>query len=205
VGTVTVNGIETKDGETTFSLEFFIASYDKPTDISLEYPPFAEGEMVTFTASGTETVPAFTLSASAISPIEVLNETITMEDGQPIHLQWTPPASPDNTTIFVAIDISHHGGTKGVIECDCEDNGSLEIAATLCDQLKARGVSGYPRLEITRKSVGTSEGAPADLVIESGVSLELIIPGLISCPSPGDTTGCPPGQTCQADFKCGDE
>jgi hypothetical protein len=97
------------------------------------------------------------------------------------------------------INLSYHGGTKGKIECDCEDNGSLVIPASLLDQLKALGISGFPKIEIARRSIGTNAAAHADIVIESKVIKMLKVPGLVSCN--GDEE-CPSGQSCQGDLRC---
>ncbi len=199
VGTVTVTGLRTTAGASTFSMEPVLNSYQPAGGIVVAYPPSSEGDTVTFAASGNPPVPAFSIAARGISPLEVLNDTIVLADGQPIDLQWTPPALPDITTISVVIDVSHHGGTKGKVECDCEDDGSLEVPATLLDQLKALGVSGFPKLEITRRAVGTDTTVHANLVIESKVTRYLEIPGLVSCNGDED---CPNGQTCQPDFRC---
>ena len=103
------------------------------------------------------------------------------------------------SAISVRVDISHHGGIKGAIECEGPDNGSLEIAATLVDKLKALGVSGFPKIDISRKATGTHPDVHVDLTIESTVEKSLTIPGIISCT--GDDE-CPTGQTCKQDLKC---
>lgn len=197
VGTVTASGLKTKTGETTFSMMSVMKNYQPTAGVTVDFPPCAEGDTVTFTASGTETMPAFTLTAVGISPLEILNDTIKMEDGKPIQLRWVKPAKAGNSTIEVIVDISHHGGIKGLIECKCEDNGFLEIPASLLKELKDLGVAGFPEIEIVRKSVGTSDTAPADLIIESRVTKFIEIPGVISCT--GET--CPDGKSCK-DFMC---
>ena len=89
------------------------------------------------------------------------------------------------------LDISHHGGTKGKIECDAEDKGSLGLAAALLDQLQNLGVSGFPTVVVTREMAGssTATGVAVDLVIRSGMEQEVVIPGLVSCNSDDDCSG----------------
>ncbi|MDB5051940.1 MAG: putative secreted protein [Fibrobacteres bacterium] len=199
IGRVSVTGLKTKSGAVSFAMDPVVNSYQPTGGIILDFPPFAEGDAVTFSASGDTGASAFTVSAVGISPLEVLTDSLTLADGKPISLEWTPPKSAGATVISVAVDISHHGGIKGKIECEGPDDGKLEIAAALVDQLKALGVSGYPNIGISRKATSTNAAVHVDLVLESGITKALIIPGLISCE---DNDGCPDGQTCQKDLQC---
>lgn len=199
VGKVVVKGLKTKSGATSFTMDPIQKSYQPPGGVIVDFPPFAEGDAVTISAGGDTAVGAFSVSAPGITPLKVLNDTITLLDGKPINLEWTAPGNPAASTISVKVDISHHGGSKGKIECEGPDTGRLEISASLVDQLKALGVSGFPEIEITRKSAGTNPVVHVDLILESMVSKFLSIPGLISC-NPGDE--CPAGQTCQQDLQC---
>jgi hypothetical protein len=196
IGTVTISGLTTNDGKTSFSMDPINSNYQFT---SLAFPPCNEGDAVTLSSTGGSSVSAFTLSVKGISPLTLLNDTIKMIDGQPINLQWTPPTVTGISTIYVLIDISYHGGTKAKIECNCDDNGSLTIPATLLDNLKTFGISGYPKLEISRQAISTDTSAKAKIVIESKVVKIVYIPGIISC---GSDSGCPAGQTCGADQRC---
>lgn len=199
VGQVDVKGIKTKAGATTFSMSPVNNNYQAPGGTILEFPPFAEGEMVTFSAAGDTATGPFTVTAQGIPPLKVLNDSIVLTDGKAITLQWTPPTKAVGTKVSAVFDISHHGGTKGKLECEGADNGSMEIAGDLLDKLKALGMAGFPKVDVIRKGVGTHAVAKVDIVLESKVSKELSIPGLISCS--GDEE-CPTGQTCQADLRC---
>jgi len=192
IGTVTINGLKTKDGNTSFSMDPINNTYQFT---SIAFPPCNEGNVITLNAAGSSSISAFTLTIKGISPLTLLNDTIKMIDGQPINLRWTPPAVTGISTIFVLIDISYHGGTKAKIECDCSDNGSLTIPATLLDSLKTFGIAGFPKLEISRRAISTDTSAKAKIVLESKVSKILYIPGLINCNGNGD---CPEGQTCES-------
>jgi hypothetical protein len=196
MGTVTMSGLSTTDGKTTFSMDPINNTYQFT---SLVFPPCSEGDVITLEAAGSSSVSAFTLNIKGIGPLTLLNDTIKMVDGQPINLRWTPPTMTGISTIFVLIDISYHGGTKAKIECDCEDNGSLTIPAVLLDSLKTFGISGYPKLEISRRAISTDTSAKAKIVIESKVAKILYIPGIINCSL---DTDCPAGQTCAADLRC---
>jgi hypothetical protein len=200
VGKVTVTGVKLKSAAASFAMTQLFNNYQPGVADSLAYPPFAEGDAVTFSAAGDSALGAFKVTATGIGLLTVLNDTITMADGKPITLKWTAPAKAGASVVAVYVDISHHGGSKGKIECEGPDNGSLVIAANLVDQLKALGVSGYPKIEITRKSTGTNADVKVSLVVESLVSRDLEIPGLISCD--GSTAVCPDGKTCQPDLQC---
>lgn len=199
-GKVDVKGIKVKGSAvTSFSMTPVLNSYQQPGGTILDFPPFAEGETVTFTAAGDTGIGAFTVSVKGIPPLNITNDTIVLTDNQAINLKWTAPSDGANARISAIIDISHHGGTKGKIECEGPDNGSMEIAASLVTQLKALGVSGFPKIDVFRKAVGTNATVKVDVILESKVTKALTIPGLISC---SDTSECPDGQTCQADMQC---
>ncbi len=200
VGTMHVKGLQTTAGGDEFSMDPIANNY-QPVGVTLEYPAFSEGDDITFTADGASPVPGFALAAKGISQLEILNQSISLDDGQAVTLSWNAPAQSGVSTIFVKLDISHHGGTKGMIECDTADTGSLQLKAAMLDRLKALGVSGFPTIVVTRKAVGSAKipYGRVDLVVGSTLEKEVLIPGLVSCNEDGD---CPAGQTCQTDLKC---
>jgi hypothetical protein len=195
-GLVTVNGMKIANAKTPFTMEYIAGNYQSPT---LDMPPCAEGDTVTFAIEGKGSIPACTLTTKAIKPLKVLTDTFPCVDGQPLEVRWEPPDVPGISSIYVLIDISYHGTTKGKIECNCEDNGSLTVAASLLDKLKTYGISGFPKIEIYRRSTSVSAAAKVKVVFESKVVRFLSIPGIISCN--GDAQ-CPPGQHCGADQRC---
>lgn len=199
IGQVTVEGLATKAGATSFAMNPIANNYQPANNVIVAFPPFAEGGAVTFSASGDTAAPAFAVSSKGIPPLALLNDTISLEDGKPVILRWTPPAQPGNSRISVDVDISHHGGSRGMIECEGPDTGEMAIAGALVDQLKALGISGFPKLEIARKAVGVHPEFEVELVLESRVTKYIGIPGLISC---SDDPDCPDGQTCADDMQC---
>jgi hypothetical protein len=199
VGKVTVTGAKTLAGATTFAMDPILNGYQPPAGTNLEYVPFAEGDPVSVSAAGDTGLGAFSVNGKAIARLVLLNDSIVLEDGKPIQLRWTPPGKDVGSTVAVMVDISHHGGSKGKIECEAADNGSLDISASLVDALKALGISGWPAIEVTRRTVGTNTRVGVNLEIESPISRTLGIPGLISCT--GDEE-CPGGKTCQPDLQC---
>lgn len=199
-GTITVKGLKTSDGATEFTMDPIANNYQPPGSITLAYPAFAEGDLVTLDAPGAD-VDAFKLSARGIAQLELKNASIPLVADTPVTLQWTPAADPTRSSIHVKLDISHHGGTKGMIECDTADAGSLELPGALISELLDLGVAGFPSIIVTRRSVGSAAIAAGrvDLVISAKTEHFVDIDGVTSC---SDTSECPNGQTCQDDLTC---
>jgi hypothetical protein len=170
----------------------------------LAYPPFAAGDAVMLSAEGGELLP-FELSAQAIAPLELLSPSpLPFDPDAQTLVRWTPPASGDGSRIIVTADISHHGGRKGELMCETDDDGELEIPATLVQGLIDLGVAGFPTIVVTRESTNepAAETPGIELRIFSEVGRELEIPGVTSCDEPGQQDVCPEGQTCQVNKLC---
>ena len=184
VGTVTVNGVKTAAGASSFTMMPIANTYQPPADVALAYPPFAEGDPVTIAAAG-DYFPAFSLTSKGIAPLE---------------LTWTKGGTA-SATVFVKLDISHHGGSKGQIECAASDTGSLSVAATLISKLLDLGVAGYPTVIVTRRAIGATaiSAGRVELVVSSSVEQPVTIDGLHSCTEDEE---CPSAQTCQSDLTC---
>ena len=193
VGTVQVDGMATP-----FAMEPVNNTYQL-TGVTLPYPPFTEGDELTFAASGSASVAAFSMTAKGIAPLSVLNDEILV-DGSPVTLSWVPPDNPALSTVSVMFDISYHGGTKGMVTCECPDTGSVVVPGEMLVELIGLGTSGFPKVEITRQSFGvTAPPIPVMLTVQSKITKFLSIPDVISCMGDSD---CPEGMTCGNDFKC---
>jgi hypothetical protein len=202
VGTVTLRGLQLEGGGTEFSMDPIGANPNYTTAQRFTYPPFAEGDTVSVETSGGDYEP-FQIESQGISPLQVLGgEEVSLEEDQPVALQWTPAGQAGDSRIRVVLDISHHGGQEGEIICDVEDTGSLEIPASLATRLLLLGYSGFPTILIERRAVGSVEIQPGrvELVVNCLNERPVAIPGLISCT---DDSQCPEGQTCQDDLQCG--
>lgn len=198
-GEVTVSGVATTGGETSVAMTPIANNYQPPAGTTLAYPAFAEGDAITLAAAG-DMLAGFQIEASGVAQLELDADELTLDPAADVQLGWAPAGAGDST-IAVKLDISHHAGTKGMIECETEDTGSLAIPAALVSELLDLGVAGYPTIIVTRASTGstTTAAGRVDLVVSSQVERPVAIEGLVSCT---DDTACPDGQTCGADLKC---
>jgi hypothetical protein len=195
LGRVQVSGL----GAASFNMDPISGSYQPGASVSLPYPPLAEGAPVSVSTGGGG-LPALSATARGIAPL-ALQGSYTLTSGQPLPVLWTAPADPAASQIEVALDISHHGGSKGKITCRVPDSGALEIPASQVSGLLALGVAGYPTIIVTRVASGTAAGAPGvSLRVTASVEQSVEIPGLRSCTRNQD---CPANQTCRADLTCG--
>jgi len=199
-GTVTVKGLNTEDGKSEFTMTPIANNYQAPATAKLSYPAFAEGDTISMTASG-DRFAAFKLSGTGIAPLALTNKSFALAPDQALTLTWTPAAEPTRSTLHVKLDISHHGGSKGMISCDTPDTGSLELGAPLITQLLGLGAAGFPTIIVTRQSVGSATIAEGriDLVLASSLEYAVQVPGVTSCT---DDVDCSDGKTCQSDLTC---
>jgi hypothetical protein len=200
VGTVHLAGVKTSAGS-AFDLTAVSNTY-QAAGITLAYPAFTEGDAITLTASGSSFTPAFTAKASGVAELSLANEsTLALASGTGMQLGWTAAGAATGSTVHVKLDISHHGGSKGKIECDTADSGSLTLASAMVDQLLGLGAAGYPTIIVTRSSTGHANAATGhvDLVVSSHVEAPISVPGVVSCT---DDTQCTAPATCQDDLTC---
>jgi hypothetical protein len=199
-GPVVVKGVQSADGASAFTMSPVVNNYQPPAGVTLLYPPFAEGGEVRIDAGG-DYYAAFGITAKAIAPLVLTSTDVPLSADKALALTWTPPAQAGSSTIRVKLDISHHGGTRGKIECESADDGALEVSATLVGKLLALGVAGFPTVILTRESKGSATIAPGrvELLVSSEVEHAVTIAGVTSCT---DTSECTSGQTCQSDLTC---
>jgi len=200
LGAVTVNGMRTASGDTQFTLSPLQGVYQPGSGTgTLPYPAFEPGASIRIETAGGD-LPAFSLNGRGIAPLEVLTASpVRVSKDAPVELSWTP--SPAAGRITVKLDVSHHGGAKGLLECSTADDGSLSVPASLVTELLGLGVAGFPSIVLSR--LETSEASLAvgkvNLIIESAHESAVEIPGLVSCTKAED---CSAGQTCTDARKC---
>jgi hypothetical protein len=103
---------------------------------------------------------------------------------------------PGVARMEIKVDISHHGGAKGKIECDVADTGAVMIPSDLDTKLIDLGVAGFPTIALTRVATGKVAIAPGDVRFQvlSTVTHDVTVAGFTSC---NEDTPCPGGEMCQ--------
>jgi hypothetical protein len=204
VGTIHVTGVHTAAGASELDLNHLTSSgshtYSQGATV-LAYPGFAEGDAITAAIGGGAFTPPLTIATTGIAPLVVTSAEPTLDRNTPVTLTWTPPAAAATSRVQVKVEISHHGGFRGQIECDTADDGSLTLGGPIVTQLLDLGVAGFPTITTTRTIVnsGLTTAGRVDLTVASAISQAVHIPGLISCT---DDTECTPPATCQDDLTC---
>lgn len=200
VGTVQVSGVKGPDGKATLAIDPIGTSY-QPTGGTLPYPAFGAGDPIIVAAAGSDLCGPFEAQASGVAPLELTSGPVGIVPGTPLALTWAAPGLTVGAMIHVKVDLSHHGGSKGLLLCEVEDTGALTVPLALSDGLVALGYSGFPTIVVTRRSTGSAVIPPGrvDVVVSSAVELPVSLPGLTSCTDDAD---CPPGEACQFDLKC---
>jgi hypothetical protein len=144
----------------------------------------------------------FTLQGTCVAPLEVaakVTDKIPVKTGMPVRVQWTPPTQMGASRFTIKLDISHHGGLKGVIKCDVPDTGSFEVPLALSDKLISLGLAGFPTADLKRVFTAVAPNEPnVKILVTSDVTRDLDT-GVISCM---DSSNCPPGQMCDRDLTC---
>jgi hypothetical protein len=161
---------------------------------SLPNPACAAGDPVT------ASVPGLSLEAPCIGQLELMGpDPIPVQSGAEVELSWAPPTTT-GSKIRIVLDIAHHGGKKGEIDCEVADTGSFAIPEPLVTKLVALGLAGYPTISVTRVSVGTESSQPnVELVLSSNV-IRAVDTGVASCQ---EASQCPADQDCLDTHVCG--
>jgi hypothetical protein len=189
VGTLSLSGIgETLSLEPTSSM----VVYQSP---SLPYPPCEPGAPVTVAADG------FSLQAECIAPLELMGpDPIPIVAEKPLALSWVPGDDAAHSRVRIKLDVSHHGGSKGEIDCDVADTGAFEISAALVTELLGLGLAGFPTINLDRVALGADASNPDLTLMLSSDVTRAVDTGVVSCL---DASQCPDGQTCQKGGTCG--
>jgi hypothetical protein len=176
-----------------------VAGKYMPVGPALPYPPCSEGDSLELEADGGDYA-AFSIEASCIAPLEFETRAELKRDTD-LALTWAAPGESDLARIQIKVDISHHGGAKGKVECDTADDGQITIASALVDRLVDLGVAGFPTISLTRIARGAPEDEPRNVTLSVLETVErpVEVPGVVSCT---DDRQCPAGQRCSTSLLC---
>lgn len=171
---------------------------------TLPNPIVNEGASITLEATGGEALPAFAIQAEGVAPLVVNEPEVALAPGRAASVTWVPPATPGRSRVLASLNLSFHGGDPYRIECDTDDDGSLEIPMTLIDQLLGYEYGGFPGLNLARRAANSVAGP--DGCIEFGGSSSVnrhpvVVEGEISC-NPTEPGVCPEGLACSSNWLC---
>jgi hypothetical protein len=166
----------------------------------LPHPGYTPGADLGLSAEGGDSE-AFELHAFGVSALEVTAPEFVVESGAPSDITWTaPPAGPTHLRMLLTVN-PHGSGPGSVIECEVPDTGAHTIPEPLVTALVADGLSGFPRITLTRvsaDSVDITLGC-VEFRSQSQIIAPVSVPGLESCTGDED---CTPPDTCQTDLTC---
>ncbi len=200
VGAVTLKGVKLAAGGSEVTLKEIAHAYQTVAGIELSFPPFSTADDISLHAEGGDYA-AFDLTAKGVDPLAFTSTDFELEDGKPLVLTWGAAADPKSSQMHLRLDISHHGGVKGIIECDSDDSGTLTISAAMISELLGLGVAGFPSVVLMRQSIDTAKIAPGLVKLEVSARSEhyVTVKGIDSC---NVTDDCPDGKTCATDSTC---
>jgi hypothetical protein len=183
VGVVRVSGL----GAEELALEPVVPASPDYQSAALPHPPCAEGDAVRLRAD------AFEIETTCIAPLELTSAApIPVRRGQPVALAWKAPADAAGR-VSVHLDVAHHGGKKGEIDCDVADTGAFELPAALVTALLDLGIAGGPTITVTRERRATAAAEPGVALAVSSSLERAVDTGFRDC---SEAMPCPAGQTC---------
>jgi hypothetical protein len=191
VGTLHVTGLGGMDLAITSTSP---GSYSGPTLQDSQYPPCSEGADIGAQSD------QFSITGKCIAPFVLTGpDPIPVMSGQSAAFTWTPPSKSGISRVQISLEISHHGGYKGEIDCDVPDTGSFDIPASLVTALVNLGRAGYPSVFVTRVAEAAAPTqSRVKLTMLSQVTRD-VDTGVISCGQ--GTSTCPTGMACDGGTK----
>jgi hypothetical protein len=195
VGDVVLSGVNLSGGGAMLTLKEIAKNYQPPAGTTFAYPPFAAGDEIKLQAGGGD-YSAFDLSTKGVDPLHVTSTDFELDTGKPFELTWDAAKDPKASQVYIKLDISHHGGIRGMIECTTDDTGSLTLSGDMMSELIGLGVAGYPSVVLMRQSIDTTQIEPGlvRLEVSSRAERYVTIKGVESCTTDED---CPNGKTCR--------
>jgi hypothetical protein len=187
VGPVVLSGLGDE-----LTMEAIAGNYQSPT---LPAEVCEEGAPVSLDSSN------LSMESPCIARLELTTEApIAVITGKSVDLAWTPPTSDADSRVKIHLDIAHHGGKKGEINCDVADTGSFSMPEELVTQLVSLGLAGYPDITLERYSAAADARSPMIQLRIGSLVRRDVDTGVVSC---DEDSQCESGQTCDtADRTC---
>jgi hypothetical protein len=194
VGTVTIDGLATPVTIAPQSERYWFYSN------SLPFPPFSSEGKVVLTATG-GALPGFTVQGRGIAVLELPAGEVSIARDRPLVITWNGSATMTSSGVQIELELARSVDGHAYIQCMVPDSGTAVIPANLIAALMARGLRGFPRMAIARKTVNSARLPQGciEFTIQMAAERVATIDGLSSCRSIND---CSPGQSCGADLFC---
>lgn len=195
-GVLTVNGllVDTEVTPNGITLDYSKTILDP-------YPAYEVGANVVLRTAG-DAVSPFEADVYGVPKLTSELAVVNVKHGEVAQITWnTNDVNAEQSSVFVSFSVNVHGAVTGWIECTAADTGTFEIPAELVSALIDLGLSGFPRVELERRSSATVELSDGcvDAYVGSKLTLEIEVDGLASCNRDED---CPDGQSCSAELAC---
>jgi hypothetical protein len=188
-GTLTVTGL----GDSELTLEPLEKVFVYQTVSVLPNPPCPEGDAFGIQAD------SFSAQGKCIAPLALGGpDPIPVMSGSAVPVTWTAPGKQGISRVHIYLDVAHHGGKKGEINCDVADTGSFTIPEPLITALLRLGVAGFPDIRVRRYSSATATGAAGVKLEMNSAITRAVDTGVESCNADDECTG---GKTCSLDAR----
>jgi hypothetical protein len=162
------------------------------SNTTLPHPGYTPGASIQLAATGAD-VPAFSLVGWGVAALALDEAPLRLEADQALRVSWQ--AQPGPTRVQLDLEVDQHGITPVTLSCDVADSGSFEVPADLVARLLAAGVSGYPKLRVSRQTVDSRDLPPGcvELIVASPRERSLQVVGHTPC---RNDTDCPAPRRC---------
>lgn len=162
-------------------------------DTTMPHPGFDPGAHVRLEAEGGDYSP-FELYGRGVTPLQIPDETWVLRQDQPLEVSWEE-AQDEQAHMLLTFNIDQHGNTPVTMFCTAEDTGSLTVPASLVNEFKSQGVSGFSAANLFRITSDSVEIEPGCVQFDifSHRAGDLQVEGHVPCTGEGD---CPDGMTC---------
>jgi hypothetical protein len=103
---------------------------------------FGPGDALTVSAAGSFDVGPFSVTVAGVPLLEPYEQTVTMVEGEPLVISWTPADGPDDAVVRVHLDNDHHG-VAAYAECEVPSaEGQILVPESIVEKMIEAGGSG---------------------------------------------------------------